>query len=100
MTTVTVALPAHLRKLARVEEEVRVEVSGTPSPTTVLDALESLHPELRGTIREHGTRRRRAYLRYFAAGDDISHNDPDLPLPEPVVSGHEPFIVIGAISGG
>lgn len=100
MTIVTVALPAHLRKLARVEEEVQVEVAGTASPTTVLDALEAQHPELRGTIREHGTRKRRAYLRYFAAGEDISHDDPDRPLPDLVVSGSEPFIVMGAISGG
>lgn len=77
-----------------------MEVTGIPTPTTVLDALEGRHPELRGTIREHGTRKRRAYLRYFAAGEDISHDDPDRPLPDAVASGREPFIVMGAISGG
>src|SRR5690606_28357960 len=100
VTIVTVALPAHLRNLARVGEEVQVEVEGEPSPHTVLDALEARYPMLRGTIREHGTGQRRAYLRYFADGADISHDDPARSLPEAVAAGREPFIVMGAISGG
>lgn len=100
MSPITVALPAHLRKLAQVGEEVQIDVDGTPTPNTVLDALEERYPMLRGTIREHATRKRRAYLRYFVDGEDISHDDPDRPLPQIVASGREPFIVIGAISGG
>ena len=100
MTRVTVALPVHLRTLARIDDDVEVEVDGTPSVTTVLDALEARYPMLKGTIREHGSRARRAYMRYFADGSDLSHEDPDLPLPEAVLSGREPLVVIGAISGG
>jgi hypothetical protein len=95
-----VALPVHLRNLARTEDEVEVEVEGTPSVTAVLDALEARFPALKGTIREHGSLRRRAYMRYFADGADVSHDDPDLPLPPAVVSGREPLVVIGAIAGG
>lgn len=95
-----VALPVHLRTLARLDGDVRVEVEGEPSATAVLDALEARYPMLRGTIREHGTLRRRAYMRYFADGQDISHEDPSRPLPEAVTSGREPFVVIGAIAGG
>lgn len=100
MSIVRVALPVHLRTLARVEDDVAVEVAGHPSATAVLDALEARYPMLRGTIREHGSLRRRAYMRYFADGADISHDDPDLPLPEAVASGREPLVVIGAIAGG
>jgi sulfur-carrier protein len=100
VTTVTVALPVHLRTLARVADDVSVEVEGEPTATAVLDALEARYPMLKGTIREHGSRKRRAYMRYFADGQDISHEDCDLPLPEAVVTGREPFVVIGAIAGG
>jgi sulfur-carrier protein len=98
---IRIALPAHLRKLAGVEDEVRVEVVGaSPSIRDVMDALEALHPVLKGTIREHGGGPRRAYMRYFACGEDVSHEPPDHPLPEPVIRGEEPFQVVGAIAGG
>jgi sulfur-carrier protein len=100
VSSVRVALPVHLRTLARVEGEITVEVGPDPTPTTVLDALEASHPELRGTIRDHRTGNRRAFIRYFAAGSDISHESPDLPLPPSVASGSDAFCVIGAISGG
>lgn len=100
MSVVTVSLPVHLRTLARVSDDVPVEVAGEPTAASVLGALEARYPMLRGTIREHGTQKRRAYMRYFADGQDISHDDPDDPLPEAVVNGKEPFVVIGAISGG
>jgi sulfur-carrier protein len=100
VSTVTVALPVHLRTLARVDDDVRLEVAGAPTVTTVLDALEARFPALRGTIREHGTRKRRAYMRYFADGQDLSHENPDQPLPEAVATGREPLVVIGAIAGG
>lgn len=100
MTRVRIALPVHLRTLARVDDDVEVEVDGTPSVTTALNALEDRYPMLKGTIREHGSRRRRAYMRYFADGNDLSHEDPDLPLPEAVLTGREPLVVIGAIAGG
>jgi hypothetical protein len=100
MTSVRVALPAHLRTLARVGSEVRVEVGGAPTIEGVLDALEARYPMLRGTIRDHGTKERRAYMRYFADGTDLSHDPTSTPLPESLVSGNEAFLVIGAISGG
>jgi sulfur-carrier protein len=98
---VRVHLPHHLRTLAGVEDEVRVEAAGdTPTIEGVIEALEVLHPALRGTIREHGGGPRRAYLRYFACGEDLSHEAPDHPLPEPVLRGEEPFQIVGAIAGG
>jgi molybdopterin synthase sulfur carrier subunit len=100
VTTVRVALPVHLRTLARVDDDVDVEVPGVATARTVLDALETRYPMLRGTIREHGSGRRRAYMRYFADGLDLSHDDPDEPLPDAVVAGKEPLVVIGAIAGG
>jgi sulfur-carrier protein len=100
MTTVRVALPVHLRTLARVEGEVPVAVDETPSIADVLDALEDRYPMLRGTIRDHGTLKRRAYIRYFACGEDISHEPPETRLPAQVAAGSEVFQVIGAISGG
>jgi sulfur-carrier protein len=101
VTRIRVALPAHLRKLAGVEDEVRVEVAAaSPSVADALDALEALHPVLQGTIREHGGGPRRAYMRYFACGEDVSHEPPDHPLPGPVIQGEEPFQVVGAIAGG
>ena len=100
MTTVRVALPFHLRNLARVEEELPIEVPESPSITDVLDALEARYPQLRGTIRDHATKKRRAYIRYFACGEDVSHDSPDRPLPDSIRSGEEVFQVLGAISGG
>lgn len=95
-----VALPAHLRTLARVDGEVELEV-GTPlTQRAVLDALEARYPMLRGTIRDQATGKRRAYMRYFACGEDLSHEAPDAPLPEAVARGSEPFMVVGAIAGG
>jgi sulfur-carrier protein len=97
---VKVALPEHLRTLARVAGEVEVEVAGPPTVRSVLDALESRYPMLRGTIRDHETGTRRAYLRYFAGGRDVSHEAPERPLPDAVASGAEALYVMGAISGG
>jgi len=97
---IRVLLPQHLRTLAHVGAEVTVEVEGPATIGSVLDALETRYPMLRGTIREHGTLQRRAFLRYFACEEDFSHEPPGTPLPDAVVSGKEPFIVIGAIAGG
>ncbi len=97
---IRVVLPAHLKNLARVSGEVRLEVVGTITQRTVLDALEALYPVLRGTIRDHATRRRRAFVRFHACEEDLSHDDPDAPLPEAVAQGREPFMVVGAIAGG
>lgn len=100
--TIVVALPTHLRTLAGVEREVEVFVPGpeTPTPRRMFDALEAEHPRLRGTIRDHDTGRRRAYMRYFAGTADLSHDDPDAPLPAAVAAGDEVFRVVGAIAGG
>ena len=100
MTTIRVALPFHLRRLAGVDSEVQLEVSGTVSQRSVLDALEARYPMLRGTIRDHGTLKRRAFLRFFACEQDLSHESPDMPLPEAVATGTEPYLIIGAIAGG
>ena len=100
MTRIRVALPEHLRKLARVDGELDVEVAETPTIRGVLDAVESSYPALRGTIREHGTGRRRAFIRFFACGRDVSHEPPDAPLPGAVAAGEDAFCVIGAIAGG
>ena len=97
---VRVALPAHLRTLARVQGEVELQVPGRVTQCAVLDALEARYPMLRGTIRDHTTRERRAFIRFFACQQDLSHESPDAPLPEDVASGKEPFLVIGAIAGG
>jgi len=95
-----VELPQHLRTLAHVGHEVQIEVDGRVTQRSVLDALEARYPMLRGTIRDHGTQQRRAFLRFFACEEDLSHESPDSPLPEAVVSGKEPFLIIGAIAGG
>ena len=100
MTTIRVTLPPHLRTLAKVDGEVSVEVADPPTVTTVLDAVESRYPVLRGTIRDHGTEQRRAYIRFFACGRDLSHDPPDAPLPDSVKSGADPLWVVGAIAGG
>ncbi len=93
-------LPPHLRTLAGVPGDVELEIVGPVTQRSVLDALEALYPMLRGTIRDHVTQQRRAFLRFFACEQDLSHESPDAPLPEAVASGQEPFIVIGAIAGG
>jgi molybdopterin synthase sulfur carrier subunit len=97
---IRVVLPAHLRTLAAVGEEVTVGVAGQPTLGSVLDALEQSYPVLQGTIRDHVTRKRRAFVRYFACEQDLSHERPDLPLPDAVASGREPFLIVGAIAGG
>ncbi len=100
MSTIRVILPHHLRTLAHVGSEVKLEVEGPVTQRSVLDALEARYPMLRGAIREHETQQRRAFLRFFACEEDLSHESPDALLPEAVASGKEPFIVIGAIAGG
>lgn len=97
---IRVLLPEHLRNLARVDGEVTVEPAGLPTQRSVLDAVEAKYPMLRGTIREHVTLKRRAFVRYFACGLDLSHEAPDAPLPAEVQSGLEPFLVVGALAGG
>jgi molybdopterin synthase sulfur carrier subunit len=97
---VRVSLPTHLRALAKIDGEVTLEVQGPVTQASVLDALEARYPVLRGTIREHGTLKRRAFIRFFACEEDLSHESPDAPLPDAVVNGKEPFLVIGAIAGG
>jgi sulfur-carrier protein len=98
--TVRVVLPAHLRTLARVDGEVKLDVEGPVTQRSVLDALEVSYPMLRGTIRDHATQERRAFLRFFACAEDLSHEPPDAPLPDAVVRGSEPFMVVGAMAGG
>jgi sulfur-carrier protein len=97
---IRVALPYHLRTLAKVDDEVQLEVDGQVTLGSVLDALEARYPMLRGTIRDHVTGQRRPFLRFFACGEDLSHEAPDAPLPEAVATGAEPLLVIGAIAGG
>jgi len=97
---IRVVMPAHLRTLASFQGEVELEVPGAVTVRTVLDALETRFPMLRGTIREHVTQERRPFLRFFACGEDLSHDSVDVPLPDAVVSGAEPLLIIGAIAGG
>jgi molybdopterin synthase sulfur carrier subunit len=97
---IRVYLPGHLRTLAQIDGEVELEVGGQVTQRSVLDALELRYPMLKGTIRDHVTGQRRAFLRFFACQEDLSHEPPDAPLPEAVVSGVEPFLVVGAIAGG
>jgi sulfur-carrier protein len=97
---IRIILPYHLRMLARVKDEVTVKVEGRVTQRSVLDALEQTYPMLRGTIRDHVTQKRRAFLRFFACELDLSHEQPDDPLPDAVASGQEPFYVIGAVAGG
>ncbi len=97
---IRVVLPAHLRKLARVEREVKLDVEGPVTQRSVLDALEARYPMLRGTIRDHVTQRRRPFVRFFACEEDLSHALPDAPLPDTVATGAEPFLVVGAMAGG
>ena len=97
---VRVVLPHHLRTLAGTGREIRVEVAGPVTQQTVLDAVETAYPMLRGTIRDYKTQRRRPLLRFFACAEDLSHEPPDTPLPDAVASGKEPFLIVGAMAGG
>ena len=97
---IRVVLPPHLRTLARVDGEVEHEVKTPVTQRSVLDALEAQYPMLRGTIRDHVTRLRRPMVRFFACGEDLSHEPPDVPLPDAIAKGSEPFLIIGAIAGG
>ena len=97
---IRVVLPQHLRTLAHVGMEVEVSIEGAFTQRSILDAIEAQYPMLEGTIRDHVTKQRRPFLRFFACGEDLSHESPDAPVPEAVVAGAEPFLVIGAIAGG
>jgi len=97
---IRVVLPAHLRTLAGLEGEVELSVDGEVTQRSVLDALETRYPVLRGAIRDHATQRRRSFVRFFACEQDLSHEPPDAPLPGPVALGAEPFLVVGAMAGG
>jgi hypothetical protein len=97
---IRIVLPQHLRTLARVEGEVALDVEGVVTQRSVLDALEARYPALCGTMRDHVTQKRRPFIRFFACAEDLSHESPDAPLPDPVAKGAEPFLVIGAIAGG
>ena len=97
---IVVVLPAHLKTLAKVESDVQLEVAGPVTQRSILDVLEKRFPMLEGTIRDHVTKQRRPFLRFFACAEDLSHESPDAPLPEAVATGKEPFFVIGAIAGG
>ena len=97
---VRVALPYHLRNLAHVGNEVTLEIEGTVTQRSILDALEARYPMLQGAIRDHVTQQRRPFLRFFACEEDLTHESPDAPLPDAVASGKEPFLIIGAIAGG
>ena len=97
---IRVVLPPHLRALARVDGEVQLHVEGQVTQRSLLDAVEASYPMLRGTIRDHVTKRRRPFVRFFACEEDLSHELPDAPLPDPIACGSEPFLIIGAIAGG
>jgi molybdopterin converting factor small subunit len=97
---IRVVLPAHLRTLAKVDGEVELDVAGQVTQCSVLDALEAQYPVLRGTIRDYPAGRRRAFVRFFACEQDLSHEEPDAPLPEAVTRGAEPFLIVGAMAGG
>jgi sulfur-carrier protein len=97
---IRVVLPAHLRTLARIDGEVELDVAGQVTQCSVLDALETRYPVLRGTIRDHDGGRRRAFIRFFACQQDLSHEQPDAPLPDEVATGAEPYLIVGAMAGG
>lgn len=97
---IRVVLPPPLRTLAKIDGEVHLAIEGPQTPRAILDALEERYPVLRGTIREHGTHKRRAFVRFFACSQDLSHESPDSPVPDEVVKGIEPFLIVGAIAGG
>jgi len=100
MSKVRVVLPFHLRNLAGISGDLELDVTGMVTAGAILDAIEARYPMLQGAIRDHGTLQRRAFLRFFACEQDLSHDPPDTPLPEAVASGKEPFIILGAIAGG
>jgi molybdopterin synthase sulfur carrier subunit len=97
---IRVVLPAHLRTLARVDSEVTLDIASPVTQRAILDALEARYPMLQGTIRDHGTLKRRAFVRFFACEQDLSHESPDAPLPDAVATGAEPFLIVGAMAGG
>jgi sulfur-carrier protein len=97
---IRVVLPAHLKSLARVNDEVQFEIDGTVTMSAVVSAIEARYPMLVGTIRDHRTHKRRPFIRYFACQRDLSHDSPETPLPEPIVNGSEPVLIIGAMAGG
>ena len=97
---IRVVIPVHLRTLAHVGKEVKLEVEGAVTQRSILDTLEAKYPDLRGTIRDHGTLKRRPFIRFFACGQDLSHESPDAALPDAIVKGVEPFMVVGAMAGG
>ena len=97
---IRVILPHHLRTLAKVGDEIHVDLNGSATVSAIIDAIEEKYPMLRGTIRDHETRKRRALVRFFACGEDISHDPLDTPLPDPIAKGTEPFFIMGAIAGG
>ena len=97
---IRVVLPPHLRTLAHLDGEVELDLNGTATQRSVLDAVEAKYPMLQGTIRDHVTHLRRPMVRFFACGDDLSHESPDAPLPAPIANGAEPFLIIGALAGG
>jgi len=97
---IRVVLPVHLQTLAKVKREVQLDIEGPVTQRTILDALEATYPTLRGTIRDQATQQRRPLLRFFACEEDLSHESPEIPLPDEVVSGKEPFIIVGAMAGG
>jgi molybdopterin synthase sulfur carrier subunit len=97
---IRVVLPAHLRSMAQVEGELKLEVDGPVTQRSILDALEAAYPALRGTVRDQTTRQRRPFVRFFACEQDLSQDSPDAPLPDAVASGSEPFMVVGAMAGG
>ena len=97
---IRVVLPAHLKSLARVSDEVQFDIDGAVTMSAVVSAIEARYPMLVGTIRDHTTHKRRPYIRYFACQRDLSHDSPDAPLPEPIANGSEPLLIIGAMAGG
>jgi hypothetical protein len=97
---IRVVMPAHLRTLAQVRAEVELEVASPVTKRSILDALEAQYPMLRGTIRDHVTQQRRPFIRFYACGEDLSHDPPDTPLPDAVITGAEPFRIVGAMAGG
>jgi len=97
---IRVVLPSHLRRLASIQGEVKLEICGAVTQGTVLDALEARYPMLRGTIRDQDSKRRRAFIRFFACEEDLSHERPDAPLPDLVAAGREPYLIVGAMAGG
>ncbi len=97
---IRVVLPAHLRTLARINGEVKLDIQGPATVRSVLDTLETSYPMLRGTIRDHVTHKRRPFIRFFACEQDLSHESPDVPLPDAIAMGAEPFLIVGAMAGG